>query len=604
MFEVLARDGIARLGRWTQPGLDVATPGILHVDTPRIPAPAWATVRLAQARPAQEGAWVQDRGSAFRPIARDATAAAAIAPDIPYTTGGGAQLLEAALAENATRAEGDAIALPLPATAAGDLAVLGGARALFENPYAFTKHATKLRERAIAAALYAPGLGLPHEIALCAYLGVDLFDSAHVAYEARRGQYLTPEGPVDPRALDPADLPCACPACARGDLSREGLYEHGLHAQRAEVARVRTAVRAGRLRELVEQRIRARPHLAAHLRRFDREAYDVFEPRAPVHREGTLWATSKESLTRPEVERWRRRLGERYRKPEGARVLLVLPCSARKPYSTSRTHRLLDMALSHVPNRPVVHEVILTSPLGLVPREVERLYPAAHYDLPVTGHWDDDERAMIRHAATSLLERNRYDAIVVHLDEIEMEILTPVLGEFTYTAEGDPLSSASLATLRRTLSEMTPRFPRLGWRERELADYASLARWQFGDAGDALVAGCEVKGKPPYQKLLDEEGKQVAMFTDRGLLAIAPAGGRRLLEAGAYRVEIEDFRPKGSIFAVGVVRADPEIRVGDEVVLHHAGEFRGVGRALMPGVEMGVMKRGAAVNVRHKDGGA
>src|SRR5439155_18618970 len=31
------------------------------------------------------------------------------------------------------------------------------------------------------------------------------------------------------------------------------------------------------------------------------------------------------------------RIRERYRKPPSARVLLLLPCSARKPYSTSRS---------------------------------------------------------------------------------------------------------------------------------------------------------------------------------------------------------------------------------------------------------------------------
>lgn len=602
MFEVLTRDGAARLGKLAQAGLDLATPGVLYVDTPRIAAPSWAPALLAQTKPAREVPWVQDRASRFSAIPRDSSAAAAIEADLPYTPAGGAALLQAAHEANvATRAASEWAVLPVPADASGDVVVFGAARALFENPYTFSKHATVLRERTMASALYAPGLGLPHEIALLAYLGVDLFDTTTLALESRRGRYLTPEGPVDPAALDPKDLPCTCPACARGDVTRDGLYEHALFAQRAEVARVRTAIREGRLRELVESRIRARPNLAAHLRRFDREAYGFFEPRAPVTREGTLYATSKESLTRPEVERWRRRLSERYAKPEGARILVLLPCSARKPYSQSRTHRQLAKYLAGIPNYGVVHEVILTSPLGLVPREVENVYPAAHYDLPVTGHWDDDERGMIRDAATSLLARSRYDSIVVHLEEVEMEIVSPVLGEFTYTCEGDPLSSGSLGTLRRTLSDLAVKAPRVSWRERELADFASLARWQFGEAGDALLAGCTVKGKPPYQRFFDEEGKQVAMLTERGLFTVAPAGGRRLLDAGAYRVGIEDFRPKGTVFAVGIVSADDAIRTGDDVVLHHADEFRGVGRALMPGCEMPVVKRGAAVNVRHKE---
>jgi len=42
-----------------------------------------------------------------------------------------------------------------------------------------------------------------------------------------------------------------------------------------------------------------------------------------------------------------------------------------------------------------VHEVVLTSPLGLVPRELESLYPACCYDVPVTGHWSAEEREVL-----------------------------------------------------------------------------------------------------------------------------------------------------------------------------------------------------------------
>ena len=40
-----------------------------------------------------------------------------------------------------------------------------------------------------------------------------------------------------------------------------------------------------------------------------------------------------------------------------------------------------------------VHQVIVTAPLGLVPRELEEIWPAANYDIPVTGEWDADELA-------------------------------------------------------------------------------------------------------------------------------------------------------------------------------------------------------------------
>jgi archaeosine synthase len=325
----------------------------------------------------------------------------------------------------------------------------------------------------------------------------------------------------------------------------------------------------------------------------------------PLLRADRLYATSKESLDRPEVVRFRRRLARRYRKPTSARVLVLLPCSATKPYALSKTHRILFSALDRVRNRGAVHEVVLTSPLGVVPRELENLYPANSYDLPVTGHWDEDEKRMIQDALVALLERSRYDHVVVHLDEVEMEIAQPALPDFHYTVERDPLSPESLENLAATLNKLADASPRVPWPERALDDMSSLARFQFGEAGHVLVEGAAVKGKAPFLRLLDaESGEQIAMTTqDRGYLSLALEGGRRLIEEGHYRVEIDDFVPRGTIFAVGVKGADAEVAPEDEVVLHHAGQFRGVGRALAPGVEMGAMRKGACVSVRHHVGG-
>lgn len=597
MIDLQVRDGSSRITRWTLGERQVLTPAILHVDTERHPAPEFAEVLLARRRPVSDLPWVLDRGSRFAPLPRDEDADVTIAADLPYPPAADPALRAAAHVENVSHADAFDAVVHVSGEAAkaeSPLVVLGGARALLEDPYRFAAEVVRLK-RAVGPSrlVYAPGCGLPHELALLAYAGVDLVDSAAVLLATRREEFLTPEGPL-PLAAVRDDEPCACPGCLDGDLKA-----HNLRAQVREVKRVRAAVRAGRLRELVESRVRARPNLAASLRRMDLEQYAFFEEQVPLLRDGTLYATSKESIQRPEVERYRRRLTERYLKPDPTKVLLVLPCSARKPYSESRTHRTLANAVVGVPNYGAVHEVILTSPVGAVPREIETLYPAAHYDLPVTGHWDEDEKAMIRDAFTNLLARNKYSEIVVHLDEVETEIVAPVLDDFIATGGKDPLSGPALDELRGTLAKATVAHPGVDWRRRELADLTSLARFQFGEAGAHLFAGANVRGKHPFRKVFSENGEQLAMTTpERGYFSLALEGGRRLLEAGAYRVEIEDFRPKGTIFSVGILAADPEIREGDDVVVHHKGELRGVGRALAPGREMEAMPRGAAVAMR------
>src|SRR3989442_12245444 len=98
-----------------------------------------------------------------------------------------------------------------------------------------------------------------------------------------------------------------------------------------------------------------------------------------------MLAYASESLTRPEIVRFRRRIRERYGKPPSARVLVLPPCSARKPYSTSRSHRRFRDAILASADPSAGHEVIVTSPLGLIPRELERFYPPGADDIPGPG---------------------------------------------------------------------------------------------------------------------------------------------------------------------------------------------------------------------------
>ena len=64
---------------------------------------------------------------------------------------------------------------------------------------------------------------------------------------------------------------------------------------------------------------------------------------------------------------------------------------------------------------------MVTSPLGLVPRELEEQWPAAHYDVPVAGQWDDDELATIRRLVRGLLNESDTRRVINH-SGIEFDI--------------------------------------------------------------------------------------------------------------------------------------------------------------------------------------
>ena len=139
---------------------------------------------------------------------------------------------------------------------------------------------------------------------------------------------------------------------------------------------------------------------------------------------------------------------ERYQKPAHKKILLLLPCSAKKPYHISKSHQAFRDTIMSVSNFDMVHEVIVTSPLGIVPREIELFYPAAQYDIPVTGHWDREEVAMVQ-SMVSMIASQGYDKILCHLG-VEADIVKEVV-QCEDTTIGGPTSFESLDRLRDVL---------------------------------------------------------------------------------------------------------------------------------------------------------
>src|SRR3989454_504504 len=276
------------------------------------------------------------------------------------------------------------------------------------SPREFVSATREVREILGPAKVVAvTGLATPSNLSVLAYAGIDVVDSSRMRLDSARGLFHTADGTV-PLAEADRDA-CGCPACAAG----EDLGAHNDRALFREMLLVRNHLVHGRLRELVERRLANAPWNTAVVRHLDLREYDLVEPYTPVAG-GQMRAYAAESLARPEIVRFRRRIRERYVKPASARVLLLLPCSARKPYSTSRSHRRFRDAIVASANPPAVHEVIVTPPLGLIPRELERFYPAGAYDIPATGDWSRDRAAMGTEDLRALLAANRYETVVAH----------------------------------------------------------------------------------------------------------------------------------------------------------------------------------------------
>lgn len=575
-FEVLRRDGPARLGRLNLER-QISTPGLLCRDDYLSAGSIFGHGSLEESQKAFES--LKAQSSAHRRLI--------ILPYVPT-----ALHCEPATSLSPLEIDGPKGAVfhpfskELPEHA--DVYVLASAGSL-KNPRDLVNAVVGVRNKTPSdTALYAPAVATPANLAFLVYLGIDLIDSIKVVMDAYYGRYHTRDGIFS--LDDLTELPCRCEHCRSlaDEKSPELLAGHNVLKLEEELLAVRHAIRSETIREYVERQVRVTPELTAALRLLDRE-HSYLEARTPQHRHSTFYANTAESLQRVEVTRFAERVLGRYKAPKSD-VLLLLPCSARKPYSKSRSHRLFSEAVGS--HRRHLHELILTSPLALVPRELEEVYPAASYDVPVTGHWDREERAWLRSCLESYLKRNKYTRIVAHL-EGELEETIKELGtDAVFTGGGT--KSDDLSRLSEAVREACRGAVRLS--DPRIQHYRAVVDYYFGEgAGDALLEGhVAVRGR----EIQDEKKKPLAAMAPNGMVAISLEGARRLEPRGNYIVTIGDFLPKGSLLAPGVVDADEQIRPGDQVIIKGEVAF-GVGRARMSGWEMVGSKRGVAVELRH-----
>lgn len=576
MYEVLSRCGMSRVGRLSLGETELVTPNVFFIR-----GKGWPTASYA-------GAFLAARRGA-RSLAVDG-----LPPGKPPPLLARPISMEE-VAFPSQEEQGDIAFVSDPKAAAGtntEVVALQNAVEYLRYPKRYAHSVQALREAAgYQRAIYAPLLATPSNLPILTYCGIDLVDILRVVYDGGRGLFHTTEGPEPIDRFE--EWPCMCPSCARKDL-----LGHNLRALVSELRKVKAAIIAGTLRELVERRVSNDPWMTSVLREFDYRCYDWQELHFPVVGP-PLKAYSRESLHRPDVVRYRRRLKERYHRPPSAPVLLLLPCSARKPYSTSRSHRLFRSILRACGNPWAVHPVVVTSPLGLVPLELELSYPAQHYDIPVTGDWSEDEAAVLKEDVQGFLSSNNYQTVVVHLGP-EAKLLDSVMVDATVTSREKPRSPEALASLREALEKATSEVSIVPSWKRHAEDHQVRAAFQFGSGGEALVAGCTVRGRYPNLRLLREGTQVAALSGDRGMFSLTLEGGRILAERGLYWVEIDDFYPEGNVFAIGVLDAHDAVRVGDDVVVKHGDEVRAVGVARMNPSEMIGSDRGEAVHVRHK----
>ena len=442
--------------------------------------------------------------------------------------------------------------------------VLVDAVQLASQPRKLIDALVAIKHRFPGALVWTPGLGGPDNAAVLTWFGVDLFDLSRSRQCAAADVLLTGSGPRELISNESA-----------GMNSQLLYWELALNDIKSHLVN-------GSLRTLVEQQSLNSPKLVEHLRYHDDLTGDKTDVGiSHVGKNAILHCNSHESLNNPIVTAWVDFMMEQYQPPADLdKVLVLLPCSARKPYRMSKSHRKFLQAIGNT----AFHEVMVTSPLGLVPRDLEETWPASHYDIPVTGRWSNDELLRTDMMLKSLIDRNQYHTVINHSSmEFDLQGI-----DYFHTSQGHkPTSKEAIENLSMAVTSIQEIH---NYRNRKhhkiLTDnFKSVARYKMKN--DDWLNDIAIKGKPPYWRL-ECNGTQIALWSnDRRGFSLAKSSIPILAENKSLKEIVikSGIEWKGDVFTGIVENFDDGIISGDDLLVIQNSLPIGLARATASGWE-------------------
>ena len=423
-----------------------------------------------------------------------------------------------------------------------------------------------IKHRFPGSLIWAPGIGGPDNLAVLTWFGVDIFDLSRSRQCTAANILLTSAGPreVVQNSGESADL--------------ESQLVHWKFA----INEVKAKLADGTLRSLVEQQSINSPKLVEHLRYHDKLTRK--NPEVGISHVGKntiLHCNSHASLDNPIVTKWVDYIIEEYKPPMSLdNVLMLLPCSARKPYRMSKSHRKFLDAIGH----SAFHEVMVTSPLGLVPRDLEETWPASHYDIPVSGEWSHDEINRTKIMLTSLIERNNYHTVINHSS---MKFDLAGVNYYETRMGKSATAREALDKLREVVAEVSKEHVVKNRKHHKilLDNFCSIARYKMEN--DTWLNGVTIRGKPPFWRI-ECDGKQVALWSnDRRGFSLAKSSIPIIADhCSLKKIHLQSkISWKGDIFSNILADYDKGIVSGDDLLVMQDNQAVGLARATASGWE-------------------
>ncbi|MFX1601764.1 MAG: DUF5591 domain-containing protein, partial [Promethearchaeota archaeon] len=281
--------------------------------------------------------------------------------------------------------------------------------------------------------IMASGRIIPKYYPLLTYLGIDLIDSSYLLFLSAENFYDTIEYLLPIYKVK--YFPCSCVAC-KGKLKKvlkdkhsaekiDLLCLHNIITANNYMKKIKQYLNYEDFRLFVEKSSFDDTKLISMLKVLDSEYFDVIKYETPItQKSNTVRCLGPLSYNRPDFQQFRERVIKNFEPEPWTSLIILFPCSAKKPYSESKSHKKFYNIIRKFPEFPIFQEFILTSPLGCIPRQLENVYPVNSYDISVTGEWDNEEITITSEMLIKIIEK--YDPnipIICHLKNGYVEII-------------------------------------------------------------------------------------------------------------------------------------------------------------------------------------
>jgi archaeosine synthase len=483
--------------------------------------------------------------------------------------------------------------------------------------------------------IMASGRILPKFYPILVYLGVDLIDSTYLLYLSAENFYDTIEYLLPIYKV--RYLPCSCVAC-KGNL--KNLYEEKFSTEKIDLLCIHNLISANNYMRKIKQYLQYEDFrifvekssfddttIISMLKILDKEYFDLIRFETLITQKyKNIKCLGPSSYNRPDFREFRERAIENFEPEAWTTLIILLPCSAKKPYSSSKSHKIFYRAIRKFPEFPNFQEIIITSPLGAIPRQLENVYPVNSYDISVTGNWDNEELLITSEMLINLLKKyNDSIPIICHLEGEYLKVIKRIESKLQHNfyfseINGKSTSKECIESLEKLIHQHKSDFKAEKILSKSnnllktwIRKFIKLLDYQYGIGSGKKVITDEsvvIKTKSNSQiNLMDSKKKNIlgTFKTATGQVGLTIAGMKRLAQKpfsiDSNIIVFDGQKIQGTnLFRAGVLDYSPNLIPNNHVIIINKEKTNiiGVGKLIVGTNFMRNSKTGRIVEIYEK----